>query len=81
MGSSLKTYITKVDSNRNWKGFAVASITSLLLFVGDHFAGYSTFKTTLPTNQNGWTYSAFKSARQIASGNYFFNNFRNKRKT
>ena len=66
---------TKVDSNRNWKGFAVASITSLLFFVGDHFAGYSTFKTTLPTNQNGWTYSAFKSARQIASGNYFFNNF------
>lgn len=66
---------TKVENKRKWKEFAVASIVSVLLFVGDHFAGYSTYKSTLPTNQTGWTYSAFKSARQITSGNYFFNNF------
>lgn len=66
---------TKVDSNRKWKEFTIASAVSVLLFVGDHFAGYSTYKSTLPENQTGWEYSAFKSVRQITSGNYFFNNF------
>ena len=64
---------TKVDSNRNWKGFAVASITSLLLFVGDHFAGYSTYKTTKQVES--WKYSAFKAVWKMASGNYFFDNW------
>lgn len=62
-----------VKNERNWKHFGIATAISVILFLGDHFAGYSTYKTT--TQVDYWKYSAFKVVWRMSSGNYFYDNW------
>lgn len=62
-----------VKNERNWKHFGIATAISVILFLGDHFAGYSTYKTT--TLVDCWKYSAFKVVWRMSSGNYFYDNW------
>ena len=52
-----------VKDERNWKHFGIATAISVFLFLGDHFAGYSTYKTLQ------WKWSAFKSVSAYVTGN------------
>ena len=59
---------TKVENKRKWKEFAVASAVSVLLFVGDNFAGYSIDPTK-------GKYSAFKVAKSVSMGDFYSTSF------
>ena len=62
-----------VKNNRQWKGFVVASVVSVALFLGDHFAGYSTYKTT--PGAEPWMYSSFKTVYEMSSGRFYYSNW------
>ena len=62
-----------MKNERRWKHFGIAAAVSVILFLGDHLAGYSTYKTT--GIADCWKYSAFKTVWRMSSGNYFYDNW------